>query len=72
MKLISTVFNLLYHQVPSCISPQSPRLHASNPNLSTSESNTQDICPKSPDSPTDVSRLQEDFCRLANNSESPA
>ncbi|KAM6973931.1 oxysterol-binding protein-related protein 3-like isoform 1-T1 [Tautogolabrus adspersus] len=54
-------------QVPSCISSQSPRLHASNPNLSTMESNTQEVCPKSPDSPTDVSRLQEDFCRLANN-----
>uniref|UniRef100_A0A8C4HLL9 Oxysterol-binding protein n=1 Tax=Dicentrarchus labrax TaxID=13489 RepID=A0A8C4HLL9_DICLA len=48
----------------------SPRLHASNPNLSTTESNTQEVCPESPDSPTDVSRLQEDFCRLANNSES--
>ncbi|XP_018522279.1 oxysterol-binding protein-related protein 3 [Lates calcarifer] len=53
-------------QVPSCIS-SSPRLHASNPNLSTTESNTQEVCPESPDSPTDVSRLQEDFCRLANN-----
>uniref|UniRef100_A0A8C9YEF6 Oxysterol-binding protein n=1 Tax=Sander lucioperca TaxID=283035 RepID=A0A8C9YEF6_SANLU len=56
-------------QVPSCISSQSPRLHASNPNLSTTESNTQEVCPESPDSPTDASRLQEDFCRLANNSE---
>ncbi|XP_020497496.1 oxysterol-binding protein-related protein 3 isoform X2 [Labrus bergylta] len=54
-------------QVPSCISSQSPRLHASNPNLSTTESNTQEVCPESPDSPTDVSRLQEDFCQLANN-----
>nr|XP_046272715.1 oxysterol-binding protein-related protein 3-like isoform X2 [Scatophagus argus] len=54
-------------QVPSCISSQSPRLHASNPNLSTSESSSQEVCPESPDSPTDVSRLQEDFCRLANN-----
>uniref|UniRef100_A0A3P9I717 Oxysterol-binding protein n=1 Tax=Oryzias latipes TaxID=8090 RepID=A0A3P9I717_ORYLA len=52
-------------QVPSCISSQSPRLHASNPNLSTTSS--QEICSESPDSPTDVSRLQEDFCRLANN-----
>lgn len=59
------------HQVPSCISSQSPRLHASNPNLSTTETNTQEVCPESPDSPTDVSRLQEDFCRLANNSEPP-
>ncbi|XP_026156482.1 oxysterol-binding protein-related protein 3-like isoform X1 [Mastacembelus armatus] len=54
-------------QVPSCISSQSPRLHASNPNLSTTEPNTQEVCVESPDSPTDVSRLQEDFCRLASN-----
>uniref|UniRef100_A0A667X6G8 Oxysterol-binding protein n=1 Tax=Myripristis murdjan TaxID=586833 RepID=A0A667X6G8_9TELE len=54
-------------QVPSCISSKSPRLHASNPNLYTAESNTQEACPESPDSPTDASRLQEDFCRLANN-----
>lgn len=57
-------------QVPSCISSQSPRLHASNPNLSTTDSNAQELCPESPDSPTEVSRLQQDFCRLANNSES--
>ncbi|MED6277049.1 hypothetical protein CHARACLAT_009264, partial [Characodon lateralis] len=54
-------------QVPSCISTQSPRLHASNPNLPTTESATQEACPQSPDSPTEVSRLQQDFCRLANN-----
>uniref|UniRef100_A0A1A8DSL7 Oxysterol-binding protein n=1 Tax=Nothobranchius kadleci TaxID=1051664 RepID=A0A1A8DSL7_NOTKA len=54
-------------QVPSCISNQSPRLHASNPNLSTAESATQDACPQSPDSPTEVSQLQQDFCRLSNN-----
>uniref|UniRef100_A0A672GCL7 Oxysterol-binding protein n=1 Tax=Salarias fasciatus TaxID=181472 RepID=A0A672GCL7_SALFA len=58
-------------QVPSCISSNSPRLHASNPNLSTTESTTQEVCPESPDSPTDASRLQEDFCQLANKSESP-
>uniref|UniRef100_A0A8C3ALR7 Oxysterol-binding protein n=1 Tax=Cyclopterus lumpus TaxID=8103 RepID=A0A8C3ALR7_CYCLU len=46
---------------------QSPRLHASNPNLSTTDSNTQEVSPESPDSPTDGSRLQEDFCMLANN-----
>lgn len=57
-------------QVPSCISSQSPRLHASNPNLSTTDSNTRELCPESPDSPTEVSLLQQDFCRLANNSES--
>nr|ABF22369.1 oxysterol-binding protein-like protein 3 [Takifugu rubripes] len=54
-------------QVPSCISSQSPRFHASNPNLSTTDSNAQELCPESPDSPTEVSRLQQDFCRLANN-----
>lgn len=53
-------------QVP-CISSKSPRLHASNPNLSTTEPPSQESCPESPDSPTPVSRLQEDFCRLANN-----
>uniref|UniRef100_A0A8C7XTG3 Oxysterol-binding protein n=1 Tax=Oryzias sinensis TaxID=183150 RepID=A0A8C7XTG3_9TELE len=47
------------------VQTRSPRLHASNPNLSTTSS--QEICSESPDSPTDVSRLQEDFCRLANN-----
>uniref|UniRef100_G3NW29 Oxysterol-binding protein n=1 Tax=Gasterosteus aculeatus aculeatus TaxID=481459 RepID=G3NW29_GASAC len=54
-------------QVPSCISSQSPRLHASNPNLSTTDSNPQEVCPESPDSPTNASRLQGDFCSLANN-----
>ncbi|KAM4725126.1 oxysterol-binding protein-related protein 3-like [Anableps anableps] len=54
-------------QVPSCISTQPTRLHASNPNLPTTESATQEACPQSPDSPTEVSRLQQDFCRLANN-----
>uniref|UniRef100_A0A3B3YZX2 Oxysterol-binding protein n=1 Tax=Poecilia mexicana TaxID=48701 RepID=A0A3B3YZX2_9TELE len=47
----------------------SPRLHASNPNLPTTESASQEACPQSPDSPTEVSRLQQDFYRLANNSE---
>ncbi|XP_037330308.1 oxysterol-binding protein-related protein 3-like isoform X2 [Pungitius pungitius] len=54
-------------QVPSCISSQSPRLHASNPNLSTTGSNPQEASPESPDSPTNASRLQGDFCLLANN-----
>ncbi|XP_017281894.1 oxysterol-binding protein-related protein 3 [Kryptolebias marmoratus] len=54
-------------QVPSCISTQPPRLHASNPNLSTTEPGTQEACPQSPDSPTEVSRLQQDFCHLANS-----
>ncbi|XP_059898907.1 oxysterol-binding protein-related protein 3-like [Gadus macrocephalus] len=54
-------------QVPSCISSKNPRLHASNPNLSTAEPVSPDAFPESPDSPTDANRLQEDFCRLANN-----
>ncbi|XP_067112564.1 oxysterol-binding protein-related protein 3a isoform X1 [Osmerus mordax] len=57
-------------QVPSCISSSasgSPRFHASNPNLSSCEPHSQEACLESPDSPTDASRLQEDFCRLANN-----
>uniref|UniRef100_A0A8C5EBR2 Oxysterol-binding protein n=1 Tax=Gouania willdenowi TaxID=441366 RepID=A0A8C5EBR2_GOUWI len=53
-------------QVPGRSSSKSPRLHASNPNLSTTEPNIQEVCPESPDSPTDASRLQEDFCNLAN------
>lgn len=60
----------LTRQVPSCISSQSPRLHASNPNLSTTDANIPELCPRSPDSPTEVSLLQQDFYRLANNSES--
>lgn len=54
-------------QVPSCISPQSYRLHTSNPNLSTADLNTQEVIPESPDSPPDASHLQEDFCRLASS-----
>ncbi|XP_040928866.1 oxysterol-binding protein-related protein 3-like [Betta splendens] len=54
-------------QVPSCISSKSPRLHASNPNLSSTESNAQEACADAPDSPTDASRLQEDFCQLASS-----
>ncbi|XP_041739845.1 oxysterol-binding protein-related protein 3-like isoform X1 [Coregonus clupeaformis] len=52
-------------QVPGCVSPPaSLLLHTSHPNLST-EANTSSQ--ESPDSPTDANRLQEDFCRLANN-----
>ncbi|XP_036394353.1 oxysterol-binding protein-related protein 3 isoform X2 [Megalops cyprinoides] len=53
-------------QVPSCISSGSIRLHASNPNLSTAELGNDKNYPEVPDSPTDVSKLQEDFCRVAN------
>nr|XP_020469817.1 oxysterol-binding protein-related protein 3-like [Monopterus albus] len=54
-------------QVSSSESSKSPRFHASNPNLSTTESNTQEVCAETPDSPTDMSHLQEEFCRLASN-----
>uniref|UniRef100_A0AAZ3PUG7 Oxysterol-binding protein n=1 Tax=Oncorhynchus tshawytscha TaxID=74940 RepID=A0AAZ3PUG7_ONCTS len=58
--------NLSFHQVPGCGSPPaSPHLHTSHPNLSTAEANTSFL--ETPDSPTDANRLQEDFCRLANN-----
>uniref|UniRef100_A0A8C7KK54 Oxysterol-binding protein n=1 Tax=Oncorhynchus kisutch TaxID=8019 RepID=A0A8C7KK54_ONCKI len=56
--------------VPGCVSPPaSPHLHTSHPNLSTAEANIQEAFAflDSPDSPTDANRLQEDFCRLANN-----
>ncbi|KAJ8290669.1 hypothetical protein GJAV_G00016130 [Gymnothorax javanicus] len=54
-------------QVPSCISTGSIRLHASNPNLSTVELANDKNYPGTPDSPTDVSKLHEDFCRVAIN-----
>ncbi|KAA0710252.1 Oxysterol-binding protein-related protein 3 [Triplophysa tibetana] len=41
------------------------RLHVSNPNLQYSEPVSQDSCLDSPDSPTEASRMQEEFCRLA-------
>ncbi|XP_054619968.1 oxysterol-binding protein-related protein 3-like isoform X2 [Dunckerocampus dactyliophorus] len=41
--------------------------NASNPNLPSMEANSQEVCPESPDSPIEVSRMQENFCRLANN-----
>ncbi|XP_029604385.1 oxysterol-binding protein-related protein 3-like, partial [Salmo trutta] len=55
--------------VPSCISSGSVRLHASNPNLSTAALGTAKSYPEPPymDSPIDVAKLQEDFCRVANN-----
>uniref|UniRef100_A0A3P8NMD0 Oxysterol-binding protein n=1 Tax=Astatotilapia calliptera TaxID=8154 RepID=A0A3P8NMD0_ASTCA len=57
-------------QVPSCISSGSIRLHASNPNLSTAALSNDKADPESLDSPFDVAKLQEDFCRaLAQNSE---
>uniref|UniRef100_A0A3Q1GUL6 Oxysterol-binding protein n=1 Tax=Acanthochromis polyacanthus TaxID=80966 RepID=A0A3Q1GUL6_9TELE len=54
-------------QVPSCISSGSIRLHASNPNLSTAALANDKVDPESLDSPFDVAKLQEDFCRVAAN-----
>uniref|UniRef100_A0A672ZCF5 Oxysterol-binding protein n=1 Tax=Sphaeramia orbicularis TaxID=375764 RepID=A0A672ZCF5_9TELE len=56
-------------QVPSCISSGSIRLHASNPNLSTAALANDKADPESLDSPFDVAKLQEDFCRVASNCE---
>ncbi|KAI3360959.1 hypothetical protein L3Q82_013169 [Scortum barcoo] len=56
-------------QVPSCISSSSIRLHASNPNLSTAALGNDKVDPESLDSPFDVAKLQEDFCRVAANSQ---
>ncbi|XP_057195542.1 oxysterol-binding protein-related protein 3 isoform X3 [Triplophysa rosa] len=54
-------------QVPSCISAGSMRLHASNPNLSSVELTNEKSYHEPLDLPIDVSKLQEDFCRVANN-----
>ncbi|KAI4887867.1 hypothetical protein NFI96_015086 [Prochilodus magdalenae] len=54
-------------QVPSCISSGSIRLHASNPNLSSADLANEQGYSEPPDMPVDVSKLQEDFCRVANN-----
>ncbi|XP_058504686.1 oxysterol-binding protein-related protein 3 isoform X3 [Solea solea] len=54
-------------QVPSCISSGSIRLHASNPNLSTAALANDKTDHESLDSAFDVAKLQEDFCRIANN-----
>uniref|UniRef100_A0AAY5EDN6 Oxysterol-binding protein n=1 Tax=Electrophorus electricus TaxID=8005 RepID=A0AAY5EDN6_ELEEL len=53
--------------VPSCISSGSFRLHASNPNLSSQDLAIEKSYPEVLDIPIDVSKLQEDFCRVANN-----
>ncbi|XP_062322746.1 oxysterol-binding protein-related protein 3 isoform X1 [Osmerus eperlanus] len=54
-------------QVPSCISSGSIRLHASNPNLSTAALGNEKTYAEPLDSPIDVAKLQEDFCRVASN-----
>ncbi|XP_051520447.1 oxysterol-binding protein-related protein 3-like isoform X1 [Myxocyprinus asiaticus] len=43
----------------------SSRLHVSHPNLVYSEPVSPELCLDSPDSPTEASRMQEEFCRLA-------
>uniref|UniRef100_A0A9J7ZEU3 Oxysterol-binding protein n=1 Tax=Cyprinus carpio carpio TaxID=630221 RepID=A0A9J7ZEU3_CYPCA len=43
----------------------SSRLHVSHPNLMYSEPVSPDSCLDSPDSPTEASRMREEFCRLA-------
>ncbi|KAL4629702.1 oxysterol-binding protein-related protein 3-like isoform X1 [Arapaima gigas] len=52
-------------QVPNSVTSGSIRLHASNPNLSTAELSSQESQPEGPSSLTDVSRIQEDFYRVA-------
>ncbi|KAM6935353.1 oxysterol-binding protein-related protein 3 isoform 2-T2 [Lycodopsis pacificus] len=54
-------------QVPSCISSGSMRLHASNPNLSTAALANDKADTESLDSTFDVTKLQEDFCRIGTN-----
>ncbi|XP_029308054.1 oxysterol-binding protein-related protein 3 isoform X3 [Cottoperca gobio] len=54
-------------QVPSCISSSSIRLHASNPNLSSAALANDKVDTESLDSPFDVAKLQEDFCRVATS-----
>ncbi|KAF5907780.1 oxysterol-binding protein-related protein 3-like isoform X1, partial [Clarias magur] len=54
-------------QVPSCISSGSVRLHASNPNLSSADLVIEKTYPEPLDLSLDVSKLQEDFCRVANS-----
>uniref|UniRef100_A0A3B4BRT8 Oxysterol-binding protein n=1 Tax=Pygocentrus nattereri TaxID=42514 RepID=A0A3B4BRT8_PYGNA len=46
---------------------RSIRLHASNPNLSSADLASEQSYSEPLDLPTDVSKLQEDFCRIANN-----
>lgn len=59
--------DLLLFKVPSCIS--STRLHASNPNLSSAALVSDKVDPESLESPFDVAKLQEDFCRVAASRE---
>uniref|UniRef100_A0A672TBV9 Oxysterol-binding protein n=1 Tax=Sinocyclocheilus grahami TaxID=75366 RepID=A0A672TBV9_SINGR len=49
--------------------PDSVRLHASNPNLSSVDLTNEKTYHETQESPIDVSKLQEDFCCVANNRE---
>uniref|UniRef100_A0A8C2KK49 Oxysterol-binding protein n=1 Tax=Cyprinus carpio TaxID=7962 RepID=A0A8C2KK49_CYPCA len=64
---LDLVFSPNIFKVPSCISAGSIRLHASNPNLSSVDLTNEKTYHETLDSPIDVSKLQEDFCRVANN-----
>uniref|UniRef100_A0A8B9KRR2 Oxysterol-binding protein n=1 Tax=Astyanax mexicanus TaxID=7994 RepID=A0A8B9KRR2_ASTMX len=59
--------HLFLLQVPSCISAGSIRLHASNPNLSCVDLTNEKSYAEHLDLPIDVSKLQEDFYRVATN-----
>ncbi|XP_058877805.1 oxysterol-binding protein-related protein 3-like isoform X2 [Acipenser ruthenus] len=54
-------------QVPSCTPSGSIRLHASNPNLSTVGHANDKNFSENADSPSDASKLLEDFYHVANN-----
>lgn len=54
-------------QVPSCIT--STRLHASNPNLSTAALSNDKLEPEALHCAFDLTKLQEEFCRMASNCE---
>lgn len=59
----------LLPQVPGCISSGSIRLHASNPNLSTTALGNEKTDSESLESHSDVAKLQEDFSRVATSCE---
>uniref|UniRef100_A0A672TB11 Oxysterol-binding protein n=1 Tax=Sinocyclocheilus grahami TaxID=75366 RepID=A0A672TB11_SINGR len=66
---VDLIFSPNIFKVPSCISADSVRLHASNPNLSSVDLTNEKTYHETQESPIDVSKLQEDFCCVANNRE---
>uniref|UniRef100_A0A672TCL3 Oxysterol-binding protein n=1 Tax=Sinocyclocheilus grahami TaxID=75366 RepID=A0A672TCL3_SINGR len=64
---VDLIFSPNIFKVPSCISADSVRLHASNPNLSSVDLTNEKTYHETQESPIDVSKLQEDFCCVANN-----